>query len=225
MKDFFIYLQSLELSSLIVFILGIIAIIYFLPNAVKRMNIVKLGPLEIEHRHQSQNYEINREIERIDIENRENMWDMTDDLFMSASESSNIKCEAVVGYVINCIASPIRNIVMLNHIAPKLVKSEEQHLKDKIKRGISRSIRDAKKIDYGDGCPIENDLLGINVEKYSNLIEDWIIRARQITSRACLRKIHVYEKAINDTNDTHWKEIYKHCINKNKGYLKGMGYE
>ena len=114
---------------------------------------------------------------------------------------------------------------MLNHIAPKLVKSEEQHLKDKIKRGISRSIRDAKKVNYSEGCPIENDLLGINSDKYSHIINDWIIRARQITSRACLKKIHVYEKAINDTNDDHWKEIYKSCIKKNQNYLKGMGYE
>lgn len=215
----------MELSSLVVLILGVIAIIYFLPNAVKKMNIVKLGPLEIEHRHQSQNYEVNRMIENIDLENRENLWEMTEDIFNSVAESSTIECEAVVGYIINGVSNPIRNIVMMNHVTKKLMKSEEQQLKEKIKHGISRSIRDAKRVDYAEGCPIENDLLDINTDKYSKVIDDWIIRARQITARACLAKINVYERAIAEINDNYWKEIYKSCIKKNQNYLKGMGYD
>lgn len=226
--EFLQTIAQMDSLSLLITFIGIMVIINFLPNFVKKMNITKLGSIEIEReqKYQSQNYEINRQIANIDIENRENLWDMTEDIFYVASESSKIGCEAIVGYILNGVASPLRNMIMLNHIASKLVLAEEEHLKAKIQRGIARSLKDSKKVEYGVGCPIEQKTIEkLSPEKYNLLIEDWILRARQITARACNEKIKVYEKALDNSTDKFWKNVYQTCIDKNKSYIRGLGYE
>lgn len=225
MKELIEFLGTTSDMELIILVIGVLAALYILPNVIRRLGVIKLGPLEMEHKHQSQNYEVNRKIENIDILNRENLWEMTEDLFAVAAETSLIGCEAIVGYILNSIASPIRNMVMINHIASKLVKSEEDHLKAKIERGILRAMRDSKKIDYGHGCPVEREIESINSDKYKQLLEDWIMRARSITSKACKSKIKVYEQALEETKDKHWIKVYKSCTEKNREYIRGMGYE
>lgn len=218
-------LEGMDAWSLIVLMGGILALVHILPNTIKKLGISRLGPLEIEHQHQSQNYEINRKIENIDIDNRENLWEMTEDLFAVAAESSPLGCDAAIGYILAGVSSPIRTMVLLNHIAPKLVKSEEATLRAKINRGISRAVKEAKYITQGDGCPISEDISDLSVSRYDTLIQDWILRARSIASRACLAKIKVYEDAVDTIHDKYWKAVYKTCIQKNKEYIKGMGYD
>lgn len=225
MESFLDYLSGLDTVSLIVLVLGVIFGMYILPNVIKRTGIVKLGPLEMEHKQQTQNYEINRKIDEIDIENRENLWEMTEDIFAMAAESSTIKCDAAVGYILSGISSPIRNLVLINHIAPKLTMSYEPQLRAKISRGISRAIRDARSINHGHECPVVSDIMGLKLERYDNLVDDWIHRARSITVKACSEKLKIYESAIENTNDKHWKAVYKTCAKKNKEYIKGMGYD
>lgn len=217
--------EGMDTLSLVVVVAGIIIAIQILPNAVRKMGITRFGPLEMEHKQQTLNYEINRKIDDIDINNRERLWDMTEDIFAIASEKSPIKCDAAVGYILSGVSSPIRNMVLLNHIAPKLVKSEEDVLRAKINRGISRAVRDAKHIIHDKGCPVSSDVSTLSVERYTELIEDWVMRARSITSKACKDKIKVYEGALDNTNDKHWVSVYKECIQKNKSYIKGMGYD
>lgn len=219
------YLSGLDTLSLMVLVVGVIFGIYILPNVIKRLGIVKLGPLEMEHKHQTQNYEINRKIDEIDIENRENLWDMTEDMFAVAAETSTIKCDAAVGYILAGISSPIRNLVLINHIAPKLTASFEPQLRAKISRGISRAIRDARSINHGQGCPVVDDIMAINLERYDKLVDDWIDRARAITVKACQDKLRVYDTAIENTSDKHWKGIYRNCAMKNREYIRGMGYD
>lgn len=217
--------EGMDTLSLIVVIAGILVAMQILPNAIKKMGIVKLGPLEMEHKQQTLNYEVNRKIDNIDISNRENLWDMTESVFFDVAEGSLIKCEAAVGYILSGVSSPIRSMVLLNHIAPKLIESEKDFLVSKINRGISRAIRDAKHIVcYGD-CPIADDVSKLDIDKYNVVIEDWIARARSITSKACKDKIKVYEMALENTKDKHWVSVYKDCIDKNKSYINGMGYK
>lgn len=219
------YLSGLDTLSLMVLVVGVIFGIYILPNVIKRLGIVKLGPLEMEHKHQTQNYEINRKIDEIDIDNRENLWEMTEDIFAMAAEASPIMCDAAVGYILAEISSPIRNLVLINHIAPKLTASFEPQLRAKISRGISRAIRDARSITHGQGCPVVDDIMAIKLERYDKLVDDWIDRARSITCKACQDKLRVYDTAIENTSDKHWKEIYRNCAMKNREYIRGMGYD
>lgn len=219
------YLSGLDTLSLMVLVVGVIFGVYILPNVIKRLGIVKLGPLEMEHKHQTQNYEINRKIDEIDIENRENLWDMTEDIFAVAAEASTIKCEAAVGYILAGISSPIRNLVLINHIAPKLTTAYEPQLRAKISRGISRAIKDARAINPGNGCPVVEEIMSIKIERYDSLVDNWIDRARAITTKACQDKLRIYDTAIDSTNDKHWKEVYRSCAMKNRDYIRGMGYD
>lgn len=219
------YLSGLDTMSLIVVVIGVLFGIYILPNIIKRLGIVKLGPLEMEHKHQTQNYEVNRKIDEIDIDNRENLWEMTEDIFALAAEGSTIKCEAAVGYILAGISSPIRNLVLINHIASKLTESFEPQLRAKISRGINRAIREARSVTHGHGCPVVDDIMGIKLERYDHVVDDWIHRARAITAKACQDKLRVYESAIENTSDKHWKEVYRACAKKNRDYIKGMGYD
>lgn len=218
-------LEGMDVFSLLVVFGSILAALHMVPNIIKKLGISKLGPLEMEHRNQSNNYETNRKIEIIDIDNRENLWEMTEDLFSAAADASTLGCDAAVGYILHGVSDPIRTMVLLNHIAPKLVKHNEVDLRARITRGISRALKDARTITQKDKCPVSDDIAGIPISKYDSLIDNWINRARAITSQACEKKIQVYEAAIENNSDKHWKDIYKNCINKNRHYIKGMGHE
>ena len=52
----------------------------------------------------------------------------------------------------------------------------------------------------------------------------WIQIAREITVKACFEKIHIYEQALGQTKDKHWKAVFEDCINKNISYIEGMGW-
>lgn len=218
-------LEGMDVFSLLVVFGGILAAMHMIPNIIKKLGISKLGPLEMEHRNQSNNYETNRKIEIIDIENRENLWEMTEDLFSAAADASTLGCDAAIGYILHGVSNPIRTMVLLNHIAPKLVKHNEVDLRARITRGISRALKDARVITHKDDCPVSDNIAAIEISKYDVLIDQWIDRARNITSQSCQRKIEVYETAIEHNSDKHWKDIYKNCINKNRHYIKGMGHE
>lgn len=224
MKELVEFLTNISDFGLIVIIVGILLVLYVLPNTIRRLGVVRLGPLEMEHRHQSQNYEVNRKVDEIDIANRERLWEMTEDIFDIAASSSKIRCEAVVGYILDGIAGPIRNLVMINHISSKLLIAEEDNLRSRIGRGVARAMRDTKKINYGNGCPIQDDIRSLELDGYTYLIDDWIARARSITAKSCRDKIRVYETALEDTKDRHWIRVYQNCIVKNQGYIRGMGY-
>lgn len=225
MKDLFDFIANTSDFGLVAIIAGILLVLYVLPNTVRKLGISRLGPLEMEHRHQSQNYETTRQINDIDLDNRESLWDMTEDLFDAVAESSPIHCDAAVGFILSGVASPIRTMVLLNHIAPKLVRDNEDALVAKIRRGIARSVKDARRTCHGDGCPVAADVSAIDTGKYDVVISDWLMRARSITSKACRDKIAVYNTALSMTNDKFWRRVYAECIDRNKGYIRGMGYE
>lgn len=218
-------LESMDVFSLLVVFGSILAAMHMIPNIIKKLGISKLGPLEMEHRNQSNNYETNRKIEIIDLDNRENLWEMTEDLFSAAADASTLGCDAAIGYILHGVSDPIRTMVLLNHIAPKLVKHNEADLRARITRGISRALKDARAIIHKDECPVADEVAEIAISKYDVLIDQWIDRARSITSQACKKKIEIYEIAIESNSDKYWKDIYKNCIQKNKHYIRGMGYE
>ncbi len=196
-----------------------------LPNTIKKLGISRLGPLEMEHRHQTQNYEVAKKIDDIDRENRENLWEMTEDVFSRLADASAIRCDAVVGYILQGVSSPIRTMVMLNHIAPKLVKDKEDITVSRIKRGILKSIRTTKRLATAEGCPVFSDVDAIDINRYDEVVHEWIRMARFITSSACKNKVEVYSAAIDETKDKFWKNVYITCIKKNKLYIQGMGYD
>ena len=204
--------------------LFILTILYSLPKLLKSIGVKKLGPLEIEHNNQSINYSVLRQIEDIDIDNREALWDMTEDLFLRVAMYSSVQCTAAVGHIIDGIASPIRNMVLLNHIAPKLCKSNEELLRKKITHGITRSLRDTKLHKNIEGCPVTEQIAALDPDKYGQLIDTWIDQARAITAYACAKKIKVYTNTLTVVHDGHWSNVYTDCIEKNKHYIVGMGY-
>lgn len=225
MKELVEFLTNASDLVVVAIITGILLALYALPNTIRQLGVVRLGPIEMEHRHQSQNYEVNRQINEIDISNRERLWDMTEDIFDIDASSSKIRCEALVGYILDGVSTPIRNMVMINHIASKLVIYEEDELRSRIGRGAARVMRDTKRLGLGNGCPVQDDVQSLEQYGYSLLVDDWLERARSITARACCDKIRVYETALADTRDKYWTRVYKDCIAKNKGYIRGMGYE
>lgn len=210
--------------SLAVVAIFVLVVLVYLPSLIRRLGITKVGPVEMEHKAQVQNYEINRRVEEIDTDNREALWDMTEDLFFAAGESSSIKCEAAVGYILELLASPIRTMVLLNHIAPKLVVSEEEALRTKINRGIARSLKAARSAICSEKCGVGEEIGNLCVDKYEVLVSDWIQRARSITAKSCREKIRIYEGVLKDIKDKNWEKIYTDCIHKNVEYIRGMGY-
>lgn len=218
------FIDNQSSLSIAILFAGVIVIIYVLPNSVRRMGINRIGPLEMEHQNQSHNHEVVKRIEEIDIDNRENLWDMTEDMFSIIADQSMVKCPAVVGYIVSEAASPLRTLVLLNHIAPKLSVNNEERLSSKIRISLLKAVRDSKGICSIKGCPVWDDVQNIQSSKYNVMITDWIMRARSITARACKDKISVYRIYKDMTSDKFWKGVYSQCIEKNESYIKGMGY-
>lgn len=205
-------------------LLFICFLLWRIPIMVKSMGLKKLGPLEIEHKNQSFNYQINKLVEEVDITQRERMWEMTEDLIGEYAEASQLKCQAAIGYICHSIINPIRTMVLLNHIAKHLVIENEKILRAKILRGIHKTIRNTNTSMEYMHCADTDNMLKINLEGYDNIIDDWLTRARSICSQECANKIRIYRRAIENTEDKYWRTIYKDCIAKNTHYIEGMGY-
>lgn len=210
--------------TLAIFGIIVIVVLYTLPRTFRGLGLKKLGPLEIEQNNQVINHATLKQIEAIDIENRETLWDMTEDVFLQVAMSSKVPCTAAVGHIIDSIASPIRTMVLLNHVAPKLGRSNESMLKSKISHGITRALRDAKLYKSIDNCPAHEAVGALDPNKYEAVIDAWIQSAREITTKACARKIKVYKRTLETVTDKHWVNIYNDCIERNKQYITDMGY-
>lgn len=61
------FLDGQSIGSMMDIFGGITAILYVLPKSVQRIDISKLGLLEIEHKQRSMNYQVNRRISDIDL--------------------------------------------------------------------------------------------------------------------------------------------------------------
>lgn len=217
-------LAAIPPMTLAIFGILILTILYSLPRVLKSIGVKKLGPLEIEQANQSINHDVLKQIDAIDIDNREALWDMTEDLFLHASMRSTVQCTAAVGHIVDGIAAPIRTMVLLNHIAPKLCKSNEELLRKKITHGITRALRDIKMYEYIESCPVIDTVRSLDPNKYNPLIDTWIESARGITALACAKKIKLYSDTLEIVQDKHWATVYTSCIEKNKHYIIDMGY-
>lgn len=217
-------LATIPPITLVILGILILAILYSLPRILRSSGIKKFGPLEIEHADQTINHNLLRQIDAIDTDNRETLWDMTEDIFLMVAVNSSVQCSAAVGHIIDGVASPIRNMVLLNHIAPKLGKSNEDILKSKLTYGVTRALRDAKLYKQIQGCPVSDEISKLDPSKYSAVIDTWIDNARSITAHACVKKIHLYEHTLSQVHNKHWRDVYETCIEKNKQYITDMGY-
>ena len=217
-------LAAIPPVTLAIFGILTLTVLYSLPRILKSIGVKKLGPLEIEQTNQTINHSTLKQVENIDIENREALWEMTEDLFLHATMRSSVQCAAAVGHIIDGIAAPIRNMVLLNHIAPKLCKSNEELLRKKIAHGITRALRDVKMYKNIDNCPVADQVSALDPNKYDTLIATWIDQARNITVHACASKIKLYNEVLDMVQDKHWVHVYTSCIEKNKHYITDMGY-
>lgn len=200
----------------------IIVILYNLPKLISQSGIRKLGPIELEHRNQTTSYNTSKLINEIDIDNREALWEMTEELFDDIAYNSTLGCTSAVHSIIATISSPIRTMVLLNHIAPKLSRANEKDLSNKLLRGVHKALHHAKTQLRPSGCPVDSLVKTLDVEKYRQTILDWITAARRITAEACRKKIATYEHTLQSTTDAYWKSIYKELIDKNKQYIHDM---
>lgn len=214
----------MDVKSILAFTLLFAVVLTLLPRMLKKLGVTKIGPVEMEQQNQTLNYEVARQIEEIDINNREDIWDMTEELFGDVAMASTIPCQAAIGNIIGGIASPIRTMVMLNHIAPKLGKSHESALRAKINRGITRSLRENKGSALPHECPVYGDVSQLSPDKYADLITAWIEAARAIAAKACKKKIDLYINTLEGITDDHWRKVYKTCIDKNEAYIEDMGF-
>lgn len=223
-ESFKLIISNLDPLSIGMITLLVVAILMFLPKAVNEMGIKKLGPIQMEQENQTLNHLTNKRIEAIDIENRENLWEATEEYLAKIAMDSIIKCPAAVNSILATVSGQIRTMILLNHIAPKLVFSNQEHLIQKLQRSVMKSFREIKNLSLPDGCPSAEDVSNIVLEKFQGFFPNWLDLARSITVRACHEKIKVYLDALENTRDKHWKSIFESCYNKNLEYIEGMGY-
>lgn len=223
-EKFSLLISGLDPFTVAFLVLGILGALVLLPKVVNEIGLKKIGPIQLEQENQTLNHLTNKRIEELDIENRENLWTMTEDFLADIAMKSQIACSAMVDSILQVISSPIRTMVLLNHIAPKLTMENHGELVKKLKRNLSKSIRDIKNTSLPNSCPAINSISEINPERYSDMIESWILLARDVTVKSCFQKIQIYEEALSNTKDKHWKKVFETCISKNISYIEGMGW-
>lgn len=209
---------------IIMVFLFIAFLLWRIPSMAKDMGIKKFGPLELEQKNHSFNYQINKLVEEVDNIQKERMWEMTEDLIGEYADAAPMQCQAAVGYICHNIINPLRTMIFLNHIAKHLVVQNEKVLRSKISRSINKTLRNTHLSMQHVQCPDLKNMVQENQHSYDMVIDDWLQRARDICSQECTNKIRIYHKALNNTKDHYWKSIYQDCIAKNTHYIHGMGY-
>lgn len=224
-ESFRLFISGLDPFSLAILVLGIFGVLILLPKAITEAGIRKLGPIQMEQENQTLNHLTQKQIEEIDLSNRENLWELTEDTLAEATNLSQIPCHAAINSKLNAIISPLRTLVLINHIAPKLAMKEEEFLLQKITRSAQRTFREIKFSSLPAGCPVAEKIAQTEQLDYYAHIKNWLGIARNITAKACLEKLKVYDNALKQTKDKHWKEIFSGCYNKNLGYIEAMGFK
>ena len=223
-ESFKLIISNLDPWSIAMLAVVIAVVLILLPKAVNEIGIKKLGPIQLEQENQTLNYLTNKQVESIDIQNRENLWDATEEFIAQCAMESKISCVAAVNSILQTVMGPIKTMVLLNHIAAKLVKDNEPDLIKKLSRSVTKSFREFKNMALPSGCPSSTEILEVTPEKYEQFFPMWIQIAREITVKACFEKIHIYEQALERTKDKHWKAVFQDCISKNISYIEGMGW-
>lgn len=223
-ESFQLFITNVSPLTLFILVVGVIVILVLIPRTIKNSGVSKIGAIQIEQENQTQNHLTNKRIEQTDIDNRENLWDMTEELVAEVFLYRDILCHAVTSTLINTILSPIRTMILLNHIAPKLTRLNEKRLREKINRCINKGFRDIKLFSLPSACPSKINDEELNADKYKEIIDRWLQLAREITSKACAEKIRIYDETLEGIKDTHWKKVFTACKEKNIFYIKEMGY-
>ena len=223
-ESFKLIISNLDPWTVVMLSVLVATILILLPKAVNDMGIKKLGPIQLEQENQTLNYLTNKQIEEIDIQNRENLWDATEEFIAQCAMESKIGCVAAVNAILQTIMSPIKTMVLLDRIAGKLIKENEEDLTKKLSRAVTKSFREFRHMALPTDCPARNEVAAISPTKYEQFFPEWIQLARDITVKACFQKIHVYEQALEHTKDKHWKSVFQDCISKNIAYIEGMGW-
>lgn len=215
-----------NISPIVVAILAvlIVVVLYRLPKAIKEIGIKKIGPIQLEQQNLTLNHITATRIEEVDIENKENLWEMTEEFSAKIALQSKVSCSSAVAAVLAAVITPLQTMILLNHIAPKLVKEQEAELLAKLNRSIFKSYREFSVLGLPQTCPAQESLSEISPENSCSFFPEWITLARDITARACFKKIKIYEEAIEGSRSEHWRNIFKKCLEKNTAYMEGMGW-
>lgn len=223
-ESFRLFISGLDPISLVVLVFGIFGVLILLPKAITEAGIKKLGPIQLEQENQTINHLTQRTIESIDIQNRENLWAMTEDLIFDKLFESKVPCNFAAAALTHALINPLRNMILLNHVAPKLAINEESSFKEKLNRSINRSRREINPQLLPPNCPSENSIKTLDLSSSSEFLNNWLRLSREITSKSCLEKLKTYAAALDQTKDRHWKDIFTKCYNKNVDYIEAMGF-
>lgn len=223
-ESFRLFISGLDPISLAVLVLGIFGVLILLPKAITESGIKKLGPIQMEQENQTVNHLTQRAIEAIDIQQRENLWEMTEDMLFDKLSQSRVLCHLAAMAIAHSLLNPLRNLILLNHIAPKLDIHEEEFLLQKIKRSVQKASRETRPELLPTGCPSVENIKGFEPGALQSLLQEWLKQAREITAKSCLEKMKQYNKALEQTRDKHWKEVFTSCYDKNLGYIEAMGF-
>lgn len=223
-ESFRLFISGLDPISLVILVFGIFGVLILLPKALTEAGIKKLGPIQLEQENQTLNHITQRQIESIDTQNRENLWEMTEDLVFDKLFESKISCNMAAAAVTHALITPLRNMILLNHVAPKLAINEETSLKERITRSINRTRREIDAQLLPNACPATESIQTLNIDNNGNFIDGWLKNSREITAKSCLEKLKTYNAALNQTKDRHWKDIFTNCYNKNVDYIEAMGF-
>ena len=223
-EQFELIISNISPAVVFLLILLVVVVLRMLPKAIKEIGIKKIGPIQLEQQNLTLNHITATRIEEVDIENKENLWEMTEEYSAKIALQSQVSCSCAVAAILSAVITPLQTMILLNHIAPKLVKEHEEELIAKLNRSIFKSYRDFSVQVLPSACPAQESLSEISPEKNASFVPEWIALARDITARACFKKIKIYEEAIEGSHSQHWKDIFQKCLEKNTAYMEGMGW-
>ena len=222
--QFELIISNISPAVIALLVVLVVVVLWMLPKAIKEMGIKKIGPIQLEQQNLTLNHITATRIEEVDIENKENLWEMTEEYSAKIALQSKIACSCAVSAILSAVTTPLQTMILLNHIAPKLVKDHEEELLAKLNRSVFKSYKEFSVLGLPNACPAQESLSGMSPEKNSSFFPEWIALARDITARACFKKIKIYEEAIEGSQSDHWKDIFKKCLEKNTAYMEGMGW-
>ena len=223
-EQFELIISNISPAVVALLVVLVIVILRMLPKAIKEIGIKKIGPIQLEQQNLTLNHITATRIEEVDIENKENLWEMTEEFSAKIALQSKVSCSCAVSAVLSAVVTPLQTMILLNHLAPKLTQDHEEELLAKLGRSVFKSYKDFSVLSLPNSCPAQESLLGISPENNSQFFPEWISLARDITARSCFKKIKIYEEAIEGSQSQHWKDIFKKCLEKNTAYMEGMGW-
>jgi hypothetical protein len=218
-------IAAIPLANIVAISIGLILLLIVIAVIIKKLGIISIGPLKLEHRGLSTEYRMNEATDAEDDICRKQMRQITNNMKINISNIfTGLRiCTIAKVAISSTIRYPLFESIANNHFTTELMNDNYKGYRDRIIEMMKEEYVSLSSVSEDIQCNREALPKWDQVsKKLLECIDSWLRRISKEVIRACEKKITIYKTYSDDfkeANDKYRIDICKQCIDKNERYI------